>query len=115
LHPVPPLEDTAVPKTLVDAKSKVVRDIVAVVRPLLRPSGFTVGPIGCSRPLMLCSYPKPEEPADTFVATTVYGFTSTGVITDAAGGACVVEDFESLPIEDLFALRLLLRTRSLPE
>ena len=104
------------------ARRQVLRRIRQAISPKLRKSGYTTGPLGKSRPLLLCVFmkggkPDPDKTAtvrNAMVLEPFQGFCEHGPITDAYGGGMVHTTWDAIPLEDLLKLETML-PRILPQ
>jgi len=81
-------------------RSQVIKKLKAWIKPKLRDSGFTTGPIGNSEVLQLCVFLREV----TNGKLTVLGFVQDGIIEDVFGGGCVTRDFKSFETKQLISI-----------
>lgn len=75
------------------------------LKPRLYESGYTIGPIGKSRPYLVAPLAKPQN-LNGFVVGEIEGFAEDGVVEEYAIG-CVTIRWHAIPAEDLIrALRV---------
>lgn len=110
------------PKEFSVERNRLVRAIKAQIAPFLYPSGYRIGVIGKSRPLLLW-VPKDKKGnplrrsfklQNALVIEDFEGFTEEGVIGDSYGHGLSVTYWNGIPIEDLFRLSNWM-TRMLPK
>jgi hypothetical protein len=111
------------PKEFRAERNKLERAVKAQLAPYLYPSGYRLGPIGQSRPLLLW-VPRDKKgellrkkfklQGALLLHEGFEGFTEEGVIDDSYGHGLSTVFWKGIPIEDLFRLNNWL-TRMLPK
>jgi hypothetical protein len=88
-------------KTIRSIRRRSLNRIKKIIQPHFYESGYRIGKIGESRPLMLYSFlDKPIHIDDI----EIVAITETGIATDAWGGGLVTEDWSTVSVEQLFKI-----------